>query len=100
MNATAHPDLKQGETIHPDAYWVKLEMATALQQGVPARQLLDGCHSRHRIGRDIDVRNGGFRKNVKHRNRVTDIWTYFSGGHEPVREGDHLHFPYRLPNRQ
>jgi hypothetical protein len=62
--------------------------------GEAPRSLPTGCHSRHRLGRDIDVRNRGFAGNARHEKEVLRLWKKIAG-HEVVAEGDHLHFPYR-----
>ena len=62
--------------------------------GEPPRQLPDGCHSRHRIGLDNDVRSRGFAADKAHLQDVMDLWEAISGT-RPVHEADHLHFAYR-----
>jgi hypothetical protein len=65
------------------------------KRGAPDKPIPAGCHSRHRIGRDIDVRNNGFLPDSKHEKEVFRLWKKIEGTLEPVAEGDHLHFPFR-----
>jgi hypothetical protein len=137
LTATPSNDLIGSTGIHPNAYWVTIEMAGKLREfadsfhvetdslahfndaslhyggkfdlnqqwgtpdatcvfrprGRPPVTIPTGCHSRHRIGRDVDFRNRDFTVS-RFEILAIRLWREI-GGLAPIQETDHLHFPYR-----
>jgi hypothetical protein len=87
--------LQYGGKFDLDRQWSSPDPACVFRRvGQPPRVSPNGCHSRHRIGLDNDIRSRDFAGDKGHMQDVMDLWEDLSGT-RPVPEADHLHFAYR-----